>query len=173
LLAGWFWRAGCGVDGKDMVVGRDEALLALQGELTGRVFEFATVLEVVDGGADGFVLRWGRRVTLDGGIQAIDPSLEPGPPSPWWVSVVSLQRPTRAGQRRLRRLARRVGDAASSSSETASRRSPARHQVATCATAGPMCSRDARPTESRLVAWLLLFDDDSADATPVGPLVVS
>jgi hypothetical protein len=46
------------------------------------------LMELLDTG----VLRWGRRVSFDSGIQAIDPSLEPGPPSPWYASDVSLQR---------------------------------------------------------------------------------
>lgn len=214
------------------MVGRAEALLALQRELTGREFVFATVIEVTDGGADGFVLRvrsgrrrrphilvlaadeaslgldyrvgeplntaddvqvwvegvvlwlmeqfdtgvlrWGRRVSLASGIQAIGPSLEPGPPSPWWVIDVSLQRPTRAGQRRLRQLARRrglsslviLGDRIASEPDPA----PGGHLRDHGFDVQP---GRAASTESRLVAWLLLFDDDSADATPVGQLVVS
>jgi hypothetical protein len=141
------------------VVGRDEALRALQRMVTGHEFEHATVLEVTDGGPAGFllrvragqrihahtlivaadeqslalehsigeplesddvetwadgvyywlmeeldtgVLRWGGRVTLDDGTVAVDPSLEADASPQWWdVSEVPLDRPTRAGQRRL------------------------------------------------------------------------
>jgi hypothetical protein len=39
------------------MVGRDEALEALRREVTGRDFEFATVLGVTDGGPAGFLVR--------------------------------------------------------------------------------------------------------------------
>lgn len=55
---------------------------------------------------DTGVLRWGRRITLPDGTTAIDPSIHPGPASPWWVSPVPLVRPTPPGQRQLRRAAR-------------------------------------------------------------------
>jgi hypothetical protein len=213
------------------VVGRDEALLALQRELTEREFEFATVLEVADGGSAGFllrvrsgrrlyphtvvlaadeaslgldhsvgepldaddvqtwvqgvvlwlmeqldtgVLRWGQRVTLDNGTRAIDPSLDPGPPSPWYVTSVSLQRPTPAGQRRLRRLARGgrrrtfvvLGEQIGSEPDPA----PGGHLRDV--------GFDVRPgrathADGRLIRWLQLDADDSAQSAPVGQLVVS
>jgi hypothetical protein len=56
------------------VVGRDEALRALRRKITGREFEFATVLEVTDGGPAGFLLRVraGRRLHLHTLVLAAD-----------------------------------------------------------------------------------------------------
>lgn len=39
------------------MIGRDEALEEVRRVVTGRAFVFATVLEVTDGGPDGFLLR--------------------------------------------------------------------------------------------------------------------
>jgi len=212
------------------VVDRDEALEALRHEVTGREFEFATVLEVTDGGPVGFlvrvragrrlhphvlvlaadeqslaldylvgeplqdddvqlwaegvvwwlmeqldtgVLRWGRRITLPDGTVAIDPTLEPGPASPWRVGSVPLERPTRAGQRRLRRIARRqgrshvviLGDIRSEPDPA-----PGGHLR--------NVGFDVRPgrtahAEGRLVAWLQLHLDDRGGSPPVGQLVVA
>jgi len=93
------------------VVGRDEALAALHREVAGHAFEYATGLDVIDGGPAGFLVRVraGQRLqpaTLPDGTTAIDPSIHPGPASPWWVSPVPLVRPTPPGQRQLRRAAR-------------------------------------------------------------------
>ena len=210
---------------------RDEALQVLRREVAGREFEFATVLEVSDGGPGGFllrvrsgqrlrphtlvvaadeqglaldhslgeplpaddvqlwadgaamwlmeqldtgVLRWGRRITLSDGTVAIDPTLEPGPSSPWWISPVPLERPTRAGQRQLRRVARRrrtshvvmLGDSIGSELHPA----PGGHLRD--------MGFDVRPgraahANGRLVKWLQLYLDDRIGSPPVAQLVVA
>ena len=169
---------------QDGVLDRDEALQVLRREVAGREFEFATVLEVSDGGPGGFLLRvrsgqrlrphtlvvaaderglaldhslgeplpaddvqvwadgavmwlmeqldtgglrWGRRTTLSDGTVAINPTLEPEPSSPCWISPVPLERPTRAGR--------------------------------------------AAHADGRLVQWLQLYLDDRIGSPPVAQLV--
>jgi hypothetical protein len=222
------------------VVGRDEALTSLRREVTGREFEFATVLEVTDGGPSGFllhvrsgqrlhphtlvvaadgsslsldyvtgdplpaedaqlwaegvvmwlmeqldtgVLRWGRRVTLPDGTVAIDPMLEPERASPWWVSPVPLERPTQAGQRRLRRLTKRrrnrrvamAGDSthvAIGGDRLALERDPAPGSHLRDAGFDVRPGRAAH-AEGRLIQWLQLNLDDSGASPPAGQLVVA
>jgi hypothetical protein len=213
------------------VVGRDEALVALHREVAGHAFEYATGLDVTDGGPAGFlvrvragqrlrpatlvvaadeqslaldhsvdeplpvddvemwafgvrtwlaeqldtgVLRWGRRITLPDGTTAIDPSIHPGPASPWWVSPVPLLRPTPPGQRQLRRAARsrRGGGVVTLGGSIEFQPDPApgghlRH-----------AGLDVRPgraatAEGQLVAWLQLYLDDSGGSPPAGQLVVA
>jgi hypothetical protein len=213
------------------VVGREEALQELRRVVTGCEFEFATVLEVTDGGSDGFllgvrsgrrlhshtlvvaaderslaldhsageplpeddvqlwaqlvvtwlaeqldtgVLRWGQRVTLPDGTVAIDPTLEPEPSSPWWVSPVPLERPTPEAQRRLRRLARDrrqdhvviLGDSIGSEPDPA----PGGYlrDVGFDVRAGR-----AAHAEGRLIEWWQLYLDDTGGSPPAGQLVVA
>lgn len=213
------------------MVGRDEALQELRRVVTGREFEFATVLEVTDGGPDGFLLRvrsgrrlhphtlvvaaderslaldhsvgeplhdddvqlwaqwvatwlaeqldtgalrWGQRITLPNGTVAIDPTLEPEPSSPWWISPVPLGRPTRAGQRQLRRLVRRrrrgrvaiLGDTIGSELDP----TPGGHLRDVGFDVRP---GHAAQAEGRLVQWWQLYLDDSGGSPPAGQLVVA
>ncbi|TVR25476.1 MAG: hypothetical protein EA387_03865 [Nitriliruptor sp.] len=212
------------------MVGRDEALEALHREVAGHAFEYATGLDVTDGGSAGFlvrvragqrlrpatlvvaadehslaldhgvdeplpaddaqmwalgvltwlteqldtgVLRWGRRITLPDGTAAIDPSIHPGPASPWWVSPVPLQRPTRAAQRQLRRAARSEGGRVvtlGGSIELQPDPAPGGHLR--------HAGLDVRPGRAaaaagRLVAWLQLHLDDSGGSPPAGQFVVA
>lgn len=212
------------------MIGRDEALEALRREVEGREFEFATVLEVTDGGPGRFllrvrggqrlhphtlvvaadeqslavdhsvgepldsddarlwvdgvvlwlmeqldtgVLRWGRRITLPDGSVAIDPQLQPEPTSPWWLNAVPLERPTRAGRRRLRRMARsRRRSHFVTLDDFGSEPDPA--------PGGHLrdVGFDVRPgraahAEGRLVEWLQLYLDDSGASPPAGQLVVA
>lgn len=122
---------------------------------------------------DTGVLRWGRRIALPDGTTAIDPSIHPGPASPWWVSPVPLQRPTRAGQRQLRRVARSEGGRVvtlGGSIELQPDPAPGGHLR--------HAGLDVRPgraatAEGRLVAWLQLHLDDSGGSPPAGQLVVA
>lgn len=160
------------------MVGRDEALAALHREVAGHAFEYATGLDVIDGGPAGFlvrgVLRWGRRITLPDGTTAIDPSIHPGPASPWWVSPVPLVRPTPPGQRQLRRAARsrRGGGVVTlgGSIEFQPDPAPGGHLRHAGLDVGP--GRAAK-AEGRLVAWLQLYLDDSGASPPAGQLVVA
>jgi hypothetical protein len=122
---------------------------------------------------DTGVLRWGRRVTLPDGTAAIDPTIRPGPASPWWVSPVPLQRPTPPGQRQLRRAARSGrGGLVTLGGSIEFQPDPApgghlRH-----------AGLDVRPgraatAEGRLVAWLQLYLDDSGGWPPAGQLIVA
>lgn len=211
------------------MVGRDEALTALRREVTGRELEFATVLEVTDGGPDGFlvrvrggprlhphtlvvgadeqslalghslgeplppddvqlwtlvmwlmeqldtgVLRWGQRIRLTDGTVAIDPTLDPEPSNPWWVSPVPLERPTRAGQRRLRRLVRgrRRGSVVILGDRMGSEPDPAPGGQLRDVGFDVRQGRAAH-TEGRLVQWLQLYLDDSVASPPAGQLVVA
>ena len=215
------------------MVRRDEALAALRRAVEGREFASTTVLEVTDGGADGFllrvrsgrrlalhtlvlaadeegltldhsvgerlfpddvqrwvegvviylveqldngVLRWGRRIGLEDGTVAIDPTLEPGPSTSTSASLssVPLQRPTRSAGRRLRRLAGRgergVVVLGGDRIEFEPGPKPGSHLLD--------AGLDVRPgraahVDGRLVAWLQLFLDDSGDSLPVGQLVVT
>lgn len=213
------------------MVGREEALQGLRRAVTRREFEFASVLEVTDGGLDGFLvsvrsgqrldlhvvvlaadeqalaldhsvgeplhaddvnlwadgvvtmlmelldtggLRWGRRIMLSDGSVAIDPTLEPDPPSPWSISPVPLQRPTRAGQRRLRRLMRGTG------SDHVAMLGGRITEEPDPSPGGHLRDMgfDVRPgraahANGRLVQWLQLYLDDSIDAPPAGQLVVA
>lgn len=121
------------------------------------------------------VMRWGQRVTLPDGTVAIDPSLEPGPGSPWHVTSLPLQRPPAAGQRRLRRLARRRGR--NGSIVTLGDRIGLEPDPSP---GGHLHDRgfDVRPGRAaheggRLIEWLQLFDSDGDDASLRGQLVVS
>ncbi|MCA1784188.1 MAG: hypothetical protein LC679_19050 [Intrasporangiaceae bacterium] len=212
------------------MVGRDEALEALHREVAGHAFEYATGLDVTDGGPAGFlvrvragqrlrpatlvvaadeqslaldhsvdeplpvddvemwafgvriwlaeqldtgVLRWGRRVTLPDGTTAIDPSIRPGPASPWWVSSVPLLRPTPPGQRQLRRAARsRRGGLVTlgGSIEFQPDPAPGGHLHHAGLDVGP---GRAATSGGRLVAWLQLYLDHSGGSPPVGQLVVA
>lgn len=214
------------------MVGREEAFEELRRVVAAREFVFATVLEVTDGGPDGFLfrvrsgkrlhphtvvvaaderslaidhsiglplddddarlwaygvgtwleeqldtgaLRWGRRLTLADGTVAIDPSLEPEPPSRWSLNTVPLERPTAEGQRRLRRLSRErrsrriviLGDGIPHEPDPA----PGGYVRG--------LAFDVRPgrrahAEGRLIQWWLLnLNDASVDAPPVGQLVVA
>jgi hypothetical protein len=126
------------------------------------------------------VLDWGPRVVLADGTSAVDLRAEPEvmPSWPGDVSEVSLDRPTPAGHRRLRRLALRkglglhrraivvMGDGFGSEPDPA----PGGH----LAEAG----LDVRPgraavAEGRLISWLQLFAHDRGGAPPVGHLVVA
>jgi len=119
-------------------------------------------------------LRWGRRVTLSDGTVAIDPTLEPGPSSPWWISPVPLERPTRAGQRRLRRLMRGTGSdhVVMLGDRIADEPDPS--------SGGHLrdVGLDVRPgrtahVDGRQIQWLQLYLDDSMEAPPAGQLVVA
>lgn len=213
------------------MVRRDEALSALRHGVAGREFEFATVLEVTDGGPDGLllrvrsgrrlhphtlvvdadesrlaldhstgepldnddvqqwthgmvlwlteqldtgVLRCGRRRKLTDGTVAIDPMLEPEPPSPWWVSPVPLERPTLTGQRRLRRLAQ------SRRGESIAILGGRMHLEPNPTLGGHLrdAGLDVRPGRAahragRLLQWLQLHLDDRGGSPPAGQLVVS
>jgi hypothetical protein len=214
------------------VVGRDEALRALRGKVAGREFEYATVLEVSDGGSAGFMLRvragqrlhphtlilavdeksltlehsigepletddaetwadgvyyWlmeeldtgvlrrGGRVTLDDGTVAVDPSLETDAShQPWYVSEVPLDRPTRAGQRRLlwtalrarRRSFVTIGDHVPHEPDP----TPGGYLREAGFEVGPGRAAHA---DGRLIQWLQLFRDDRHASLPLGQLVVS
>ena len=213
------------------MIGRGEALEALRREVVGRQLEFATVIEVADGGPTGFllhvrsgrrvhphmlvvaadgsslsldhaigeplpvadtqlwaqgvrmwlieqldtgVLRWGQRVTLPQGGVAIDPMLAPAPASPWWVSPVPLDRPTGAGQRRLRRLARRRGRSHVTiiGGSIASEPDPALGGHLLDAGLDVRPGRAAK-ADGRLVQWLHLHLDDRGTPPPAGQLVAS
>ena len=137
------------------------------------------LMEQLDTGA----LRWGRRVTLHDGTVAIDPMLAPEPAGPWWLSSVPLERPTQAGQRQLRRLAKRRR------SQRAAMAGDSNHIVtiggSIASEPDPTPGRhlrdagfDIRPgraahTEGRLVQWLQLYLDDSGTSPPAGQLVVA
>jgi hypothetical protein len=213
------------------VVRRDEALSALRRQLAGREFEFATMLEVRDGGPDRFlvraragrrlhphtlvvaaderslaldhglgeplpaddvqlwasgvvlwleeqldtgVLRWGRRITLQNGTVAIDPSLDPGPPSPWYVSSVPLERPTPAGQGRLRRS---TGGGQHGLVAIGGGRIELEPDPAPGGSLQDL-GFDVGPGRAAhavggLVRWLQVFPDSSGGSRPVGQLVVS
>lgn len=221
------------------MVRRDEALAALRREVEGRRFWSATVVEVTDGGVDGFVLRvrsgqrldlhtlvlaadedslaldhaigerlhtddvqvwadgvviylmeqldtgvllWGRRITLEDGTVAIDPTLEPGPSSPFSVSSVPSQRLTEPAQRRVDRLGPldrlrllvRGGRGSVVVQVDPAELEPDPHPGGHLRDAG----LDVRPgraahADGRLVAWLQLFLDDRGGAPPVGQLVVT
>lgn len=123
---------------------------------------------------DTGVLRWGRRITLPDGTVAIDPMLEPEPPSPWSLSPVPAQRPTPAGQRQLRRMLRgrgqghivALGDRIGSEPDPF----PGGHLREV--------GLDVRPgraahANGRLLQWWHLYLDDSGGSPPVGQLVVA
>ena len=161
------------------MVGRDEALAALHREVAGHAFEYATGLDVIDGGPAGFLVRVraGQRLqpaTLPDGTTAIDPSIHPGPASPWWGSPVPLVRPTPPGQRQLRRAARsrRGGGVVTlgGSIEFQPDPAPGGHLRHAGLDVGP--GRAAK-AEGRLVAWLQLYLDDSGASPPAGQLVVA
>ena len=122
---------------------------------------------------DTGVLRWGRRITLSDGTAAIDPSIHPGPASPWWVSPVPLLRPTPPGQRQLRRAARRRRGGLvtlGGSIELQPDPAPGGHLRHAGLDVGPGRAASA---EGRLVAWLQLHLDDSRGSPPAGQLVVA
>jgi len=123
---------------------------------------------------DTGVLRWGQRVTLPEGGVAIDPMLGPAPANPWWVSPVPLDRPTKAGQRRLWRLARRTGRSRFTivGDSIASERDPAPGGHLQDVGLDVRRGRAAH-ADGRLVQWLQLHLDDSGTSPPVGQLVVS
>jgi hypothetical protein len=125
---------------------------------------------------DTGVLRWGARVTLEDGTVAIDPSLETG--SPVVREYVPLDRPTRAGQRRLRRLAfrrlalfgRRSGSVMFGDRELEPDPTPRGHLREARFDVGPGRTAYAG---GRLIRWLQLYLDDRHGSPPVDQLVVS
>lgn len=119
-------------------------------------------------------LRWGRRVTLPDGTVAIDPTLDPDPPSPWHVASLPLERPTADAQRRLLRMAKRrgtrhlvtIGDRIATEPDP----TPGSHLLDVGFNVHP--GRTAH-TQRRLIDWLQLFDHDDLHASLIGQLVVS
>lgn len=127
---------------------------------------------------DTGVLRTGQRVTLEDGTVAVDPARDRVPTGPWYVTYVPLERPSRAGQRRIRRrllwrLApgghRRVvtlGDDMEMEPDPA----PGSYLSEVGFDVAPgraICAA------GRLVRWLQLFRDSSGGAAPIGQLVVA
>jgi len=173
-------RSGQRLQPHILVVAVDAQSLALD-HLVGELLQADDVQLWADGVVwwlmqllDTGVLRWGRRITSSDDTVAIDPMLEPEPSSPWGISEVSLERPTRAGQRRLRRRTRRrgtsdvviLGDSIASGPDPA----PVGHLGG--------LGFDVRPgraahAEGRLVGWLQLHLDDRGASPPVGQLVVA
>jgi hypothetical protein len=164
-----------------LIVAADEQSLSLD-HLIGEPLESDDAEEWADGvyywlmeELDTGVLRRGRRVTLDDGTVAVDPSLEADTsPQRWDVSEVPLDRPTRAGQRRLLRTALRarrrsfvtIGDHVPHEPDP----TPGGYLQET--------GFDVRPgraahAEGRLIRWLQLFRNDHHASPPLGHLVVS
>jgi hypothetical protein len=184
-------RSGRRLHPHTLVVAADESSLALD-HLLGEPLpsddaeEWARgVVERLTEQLDTGVLRWGRRITLEDGTPAIDPWIDPGPPGPGYVTDVPLERPSPAGQRRLRRLIRRGRRRSAVTSD-------GRDEVEVVTIGGRIGLEpdpepgehlhdhgfDVRPGRAahaggRLVAWLQLLTDDRASAAPVGQLVVS
>ncbi|MTV25855.1 hypothetical protein FTX61_10605 [Nitriliruptoraceae bacterium ZYF776] len=214
------------------MVGRDAALRALRHRVTGREFAYATVLEVTDGGPNGFLLRvragqrrhphilivaadeqsltldhligeplesddaeawadgvyyWlmeeldtgvlrrGRRVTLDDGTMAVDPSLETDASSPPWdVSAVPLDRPTRTGRRRLRWTALRARRRSFVTIGGHIPHEPDPTPGGYLQEAGfDVTTGRAAHAEGRLIEWLQLFANERHASALLGQLVVS
>lgn len=217
-------------------MGRDAALRALRRKVTGHEFEFATVLEVTDGGPAGFLLRvragqrlhphtlvvaadeesltrdhsigapletddaemwadgvyyWlteeldtgvlprGRRVTLEDGTVAIDPSPETGSQhQPWYVSDVPLDRPTSDVQpgrswlswSLLRARGRSFVTISSIDEPREPDPTPGDHLRGAGFDVGPGRTAHA---DGRLIQWLQLIRNDRHASSPLGQLVVS